>query len=143
MAMEGADLVHIAAHGDFRSDNPQFSAIRLTDGPLTAYDLERLRRAPRRVILSACESGRTAVLAGDEILGLAATLLGLGVQAIVATVVHVPDAETVPLMLAPHAELRAGRSLAEAVALAQQRAYSTDDGPSVAAAAAFVCIGAG
>ena len=40
---EGADILHIAAHGTFRADSPMFSALHLADGPLTIYDLERLR----------------------------------------------------------------------------------------------------
>jgi tetratricopeptide (TPR) repeat protein len=142
-AIDAADLAHIAAHGDFRADNPQFSALRLADGPLTVYDLERLRRAPRRLVLSACDSARTAVLVGDELLGLAPTFLALGGAAMVASVVLVPDAETCPLMLDLHRELRAGRPLATALATAQARARATGDSRSVAVAAAFVCIGAG
>ena len=57
-AIDGAWLVHVAAHGTFRSDSPLFSAIELDDGPLTVYDLERLKRAPYRVILSSCNSAR-------------------------------------------------------------------------------------
>ena len=29
-----ADLVHIACHGQFRTDNPMFSSLQLADGPL-------------------------------------------------------------------------------------------------------------
>lgn len=142
-AIDAADLAHIVAHGDFRADNPQFSALRLADGPLTVYDLERLRRAPRRLILSACDSARTAVLAGDELLGLAPTFLALGGEAMVASVVLVPDAETLPLMINLHRELRAGRQLATALANAQAIARASGDSRSIAAAAAFICIGAG
>ena len=56
-AMDGAALVHVAAHGRFRADNPMFSALELDDGPLTVHDFERLRRAPHRFVLSACDSG--------------------------------------------------------------------------------------
>ena len=51
-AIDGARLVHIAAHGTFRADSPLFSSLQLADGPLTVYDLERLRRAPRQIVLS-------------------------------------------------------------------------------------------
>jgi hypothetical protein len=56
-AIDGAGLAHIAAHGTFRADSPMFSSLRLDDGPMTVHDLERLRRAPFRLILPSCESG--------------------------------------------------------------------------------------
>ncbi|WP_143265569.1 CHAT domain-containing protein, partial [Amycolatopsis lexingtonensis] len=107
-ALDGAELAHIAAHGRFRTDNPLFSALRLADGPLTVYDLERLTRPPRHVILSACESGLPVVRPGDELLGLAAALLAMGSKSLVASVVPVPDHATRPLMLRLHRHLRRG-----------------------------------
>jgi tetratricopeptide (TPR) repeat protein len=141
-AIDGAALAHIAAHGSFRSDNPQFSALSLHDGPLTVYDLERLRRPPGLVVLSACESGRSAVLSGDELLGLAAAFIRLGTRGLVASIVHVPDAETVPLMLALHDRLRGGDDLAAALAAAQSRA-APDEPRHRAAALAFLSVGHG
>jgi tetratricopeptide (TPR) repeat protein len=141
-ALDGSGLAHLAAHGTYRGDNPLFSSLRVHDGPLTVYDLETLDRAPRAVVLSACESGRSAVLAGDELLGLVAAFLALGTRTLVASVVEVPDAATAPFMLDLHAALGDGADLAAALARAQVRAFS--GGPaSVAAAASFVCFGAG
>jgi tetratricopeptide (TPR) repeat protein len=57
-ALDGAWLAHVAAHGTFRADNPLFSALRLVDGPLTVYDMEAIARAPHRLVLSGCDSGR-------------------------------------------------------------------------------------
>ena len=51
-----------AAHGVFRADSPMFSSLRLDDGPMTVHDVERLRRAPFRLILPSCESGLLASL---------------------------------------------------------------------------------
>jgi CHAT domain-containing protein len=136
-ALDGADCVHLAAHGHFRDDNPQFSALTLADGPLTVFDLERLRRPPRLVVLSACDSGVSAVHAGDEMMGFAAALLALGSTALIATVVPVLDTSAAPLMVALHAGLRAGKGPAAALAAAQSAAASTVE------AAAFVCYGAG
>src|SRR4029078_4297237 len=70
-AVGDASTVHIAAHGRLRSDNPLLSALDLADGPLTVYDLERLPAVPSLVVLPACQSGATAVRAGDEVMGLA------------------------------------------------------------------------
>ena len=141
-ALDGATLAHLAAHGRFRSDNPLFSCVEVADGALTVYDLERLDRAPLVVVLSACDSGVSAVRPGDELMGLTAAVLTLGARTLVASVVPVPDAATRPLMLSLHAGLRAG--LTPATALARAQARSADAGPgAAAAAAAFVCFGAG
>jgi CHAT domain-containing protein len=105
----------MAAHGTFRADSPLFSSLRLDDGPLTVYDLERLRRGPRRLVLPSCDSGVAAPAGADEVLGLASSLIPLGTTGIVASVVPVNDEAVVPLMIALHRELRAGASLAEAL----------------------------
>jgi len=106
-AIDGAGLAHIAAHGVFRADSPMFSSLRLDDGPMTVYDLERLRRAPFRLILPSCESGLLAPAGADELLGLASALLPLGTTGIVASVAQVNDRAAAPLMLALHRRLRA------------------------------------
>ncbi|TDD79531.1 CHAT domain-containing protein [Actinomadura rubrisoli] len=139
-AFNGARLVHLAAHGRIHPTNPLFSSLRFADGPLTVYDLETLERAPRLVILAACDSGRSIVQRGDELLGLSATLLALGTRQVIASVMPVPDAETAPLMIAFHRRLAAGSSAAEALALAQ-RELSGRDAAARAAAAGFVFMG--
>ena len=133
-ALERADLVHLAAHGRFRADSPLFSSVRLFDGPLTIYDLERLGRAPSTVVLSACDAGAVAVKAGDELLGTAAAMIGLGVRWVIAPVMAVPDAATAPLMLALHRRLREGDTPAAALA------HAAVASPGLAAAT-FVCVG--
>jgi hypothetical protein len=137
-ALDGAALGHVAAHGRFRADNPLFSSLLLADGPLTVYDLEALRRAPTALVLSSCESGVSSVHPGDELMGLAASLLALGTSTLVASVSPVPDVATTPIMVELHRRLREGDSLSAALAAAQARAAS-DDPP----AATFVCFGAG
>jgi hypothetical protein len=138
-AMDGAWLVHIAAHGTFRADSPLFSAIELGDGPLTVYDLERLKRAPYRVVLSSCSSAARAAVGADELLGLVSALISLGSAGVVASVVPVSDPATVPLMLALHDQLRTGRDLAEALTLARHAV--SDDPVARATADSFVALG--
>jgi tetratricopeptide (TPR) repeat protein len=140
-AIDGARLVHIAAHGTFRADSPLFSALQLDDGPLTVYDLERLRRGPHHLVLSSCDSGVVAPAGADEVLGLASSLIPLGTAGIVASVVPVNDVAVVPLMVALHRELRGGASLAEAVRDA--RRASESDAIALATGWSFVCLGAG
>jgi CHAT domain-containing protein len=141
-ALDGADVAHVAAHGVLRRDNPLFSALTMADGPLTAYDLERLSRAPRLVLLPACQSGAGAVLAGDEVMGLTSALFALGARTAVATVVPVPDQATRPLMLGLHDRMRGGLPVARALAEAQA-ATDRDDPAGLATAGGFVCYGGG
>ena len=140
-AIDGARLVHIAAHGIFRADSPLFSALQLDDGPLTVYDLERLRRGPHHLVLSSCDSGVVAPAGADEVLGLASSLIPLGTAGIVASVVPVNDVAVVPLMVALHRELRGGASLAEA--LRDARRASESDAIALATGWSFICLGAG
>jgi CHAT domain-containing protein len=140
---ESSDLVHVAAHGAFRADSPLFSSLRAVDGPLTVYDLEHLRRVPSTVVLSACDAATAAALAGDELLGTSAALLGLGVASIVAAVGLVPDAATGRFMVALHGALAAGVAVADALALARSQAMVSDDPGDRAAAALFLCLGSG
>jgi len=139
-ALDGAALAHIAAHGTFRADSPLFSSLRMDDGPLTVYDLERLRRAPYRVIFSSCDSGVLAPAGADELLGLAYTLAPLGTAEIVASVVPVNDQATATLMVALHRHVRGGASLAAALRCARDGAERE---PVLAATAwSFLALGA-
>ena len=138
-ALEGAWLAHVAAHGDFRADNPLFSSLRLADGPLTVYDLEQLTRAPYRLVLSSCDSGVAAPVGADELLGLVSSLMPLGAGGILASVVPVNDAATVPLMVALHERLRAGATLPQA--LLGARSSLDDDPVAVATGLAFLAFG--
>lgn len=140
-AINGAAMLHIAAHGKLATHNPLFSDLLLTDGPLFAHDLERLATAPHTVVLASCESGGSVVCAGDELLGLSATLLAAGTAQLVASALPVPDLETAPVMEAFHAAMAAGRTAADALADARRRVRG--EGPAEVAATAFVCLGAG
>lgn len=134
-ALDGADLAHIAAHGNFRADQPLLSSLRLADGPLTGYDLERLTSAPRLIMLASCSAAMAEVRPGDELMGFAAALLAQGTGAVVAPLLPVPDEATRLAVHAVHRALRAGAGPAAALAAAAATDRFT--------AAAFLCLGAG
>lgn len=139
-AIDGARLAHFVAHGTFRNDNPLFSSLRLADGALTVYDMERVDRLPPIVVLSACNSGLQAVRPGGETMGMVAALLGAGCRTVVASTGLVPDtARTARTMVDFHTRLAAGEMPAAALAAAQAAAVRRRG----AAAAPFVCFGAG
>jgi len=127
-------------HGRFRAENPLFSALELADGSLTVYDLERLTRAPAVVVLSACDSGVSAVRPGDELLGLLSSLFALGTDAVVASAVPVPDLDTSALMLAFHDALGRGATAAAALGAARD-AVDPASPTGFVARTAFVCFG--
>jgi tetratricopeptide (TPR) repeat protein len=140
-AMDGARLAHIAAHGTFRADSPLFSALQLDDGPLTVYDLERLHRAPRQIVLSSCDSAVAAPAGTDELLGLASALIPLGTTGIVASVVPVNDTAAMHLMTVLHQHLQLGETLSAAVHKA--RAGMQSDPIEAATSLSFLSLGTG
>jgi tetratricopeptide (TPR) repeat protein len=139
-ALDGAWLAHIAAHGTFRADNPLFSSITLDDGPLIVHDFERLRKAPHWLVLSSCDSGVTAAVGADELLGLVGSLVPLGAAGIVGSIVPVNDVAAVPVMLALHDAIRSGGTLPESLLAA--RTATRDDLMLQATAHSFAVLGA-
>jgi CHAT domain-containing protein len=114
-----ADVIHLASHAVFREDNPLFSAIRLADGWLSLYDLYSLRLRASLVTLSACETGVSEVLAGDELVGLARGFFQAGSASVVVSLWAVNDASTAQLMAGFYAHLDAGLGPAAALRAAQ------------------------
>ncbi|HRD63192.1 MAG TPA: CHAT domain-containing protein, partial [Nocardioides sp.] len=138
-AMDGAALVHVAAHGRFRADNPMFSALELHDGPLTVHDFERLRRAPYRFVLSACDSGVMVPVGANELLGLATALMSIGTAGILSSVAPVNDEATAELMVDVHRGLDEVDDLG--MVMHRVRQQSRGDVVREATAAAFVPLG--
>jgi len=132
-ALDGAPLAHLAAHGHHDQENFLFSQVDLADGPLMAYDIQQLVAAPRHVVLSSCDVGRTVVRPGEEILGFTAALLYTGTATVTASVTRVGDEAAVGTMTAYHRLLATGTRPAEALAAA-----TASDRLSP-----FVCFGGG
>ena len=140
-ALDGAFTAHIAAHGRFRADNPLFTSLSLADGPLTIYDLGRLRRAPRQLVLSSCESAVAAPVGSDELLGTMSALAPLGTASMLASVVPVNDVATGPVMAEFHARLLAGEPFGAALCGARAAADATADPVAIATAVSFIAVG--
>lgn len=101
------DLLHIAAHGEFRPDNPLFSALQLADDALFALDVEQLPLRPGAiVVLSGCETALSDAGRRDEALGLVRAFLVAGAGSVVAGLWQVDDASTAEWMVAMHRRLR-------------------------------------
>jgi CHAT domain-containing protein len=133
-------LLHLACHGLFRRDNPFFSALKLNDGWLTAGDALQLPLQGAFVALSACESGRSEVIGGDELLGLTYAFLGAGAAGLLASLWLVEDETTATLMTAFYHCLAQGDSHPAALRRAQLALKATHPHPYYWAP--FVHIGA-
>ena len=133
-SISGAQLVHVAAHGRHQRENPLFSSIRLADGPVVGYDLDRVPDPPQQVVLSACDLGQATVRPGDEALGLTRAFLHSGTSTVISGVAKVSDHGAADLMADYHRRLAAGA--APAYALADALAAADEPTP-------FACFGAG
>jgi CHAT domain-containing protein len=136
-ALADTDLVHFAAHGAHRGDNPLLSGIQLEDGHLIGYELARARKQLKLAVLSCCDIGMVETASGT---GLAQILVNSGANAAIASVTPVSDRPTASLM----AELHLALSRQETPASALAAARAAVSGPlNVTSAAGFVCFGHG
>src|SRR3989454_3057430 len=110
-----AGKLHIAAHGIFRPDNPMFSSIKLGDSWFNLFDIFNLQLGAELTVLSACETGMSAVWEGDELLGLARGFFYAGTPALVVSLWTVNDRSTAQLMRRFYEALHRGASKTRAL----------------------------
>lgn len=132
-ALARSGVVHVAAHGTHQLQSPLFSSLTLHDGPVFAHELQPTGVAAEHVVLSACDVGSASFRPGDEQLGLAASMLSLGADSVVASIAPIPDDVAATAMMAHHEALARGAASDEALANA---VASTDP-----VAAAFLNLG--
>ena len=113
------DVLHLACHAQFRSDNPLFSSLRLANGWFTARDAYGLKLNCALVTLSACETGMNAVAPGDELMGLTRGFLSAGSPTVLMSLWTIDDEATSELMASFYKELVHSQSCAAALRAAQ------------------------
>ena len=128
----GQEIIHLATYGVLNKHNPMFSYVELSaggnqDGRLEVHEVFGLTLNPRLLVLSACQTGvgagaLTDVPPGDDWVGLVQAFQYAGASNVMATLWPVSDIATARLMDRFYRELAAGRSEAEALALAQRAA---------------------
>ena len=98
-------IVHMATHGFADSTFAAFSGLALAlssdtadDGLLMGYEIMDLQLNCDLITLSACESGRGRLVAGEGILGLPRLFLGAGAKSVLMTHWQVSDRFTSELM---------------------------------------------
>jgi tetratricopeptide (TPR) repeat protein len=115
-----SQILHIAAHGEHRLDQPDLSYLQLADGQLYADDMLQQDLSYELVTLSACETGRANVAASDELIGLGRGFLYAGAGALLVSLWRVADTSTLYLMERIYKALFAGASKAAALRQAQR-----------------------
>jgi CHAT domain-containing protein len=135
----GHAVVHLAAHGEARLDNPTFAHLKLADGQLGVADVFNLRLDGALVTLSACETGQNAVAGGDELVGLSRGFLYAGASTLVQSSWRVEDRSTSRLMARFYRALSAGRP--KGAALREAQLALLDDGAAPYLWGAFQLIG--
>lgn len=94
-ALPDADRFHYAGHGMLDADDAFRSGLSMSDDVLDVGDLLSLPAAPRLVVLSGCETGRTNAHARVASIGIAQALILAGSDAVVASNRPVADAASV------------------------------------------------
>lgn len=112
-------VLHLAVHGQFRPDNPEFSTLLLADGSVTAADVAGLQLKAAMLTLSACETGLSRVSHGEELTGLITAFLTAGSSATLTSLWRVDDAATAELMICFYQALLGGQSKSASLRQAQ------------------------
>ncbi len=116
-------ILHLATHGVFDDASPMYSQVLLSkeegnareDGFLEAWEIMNLDLKAELVVLSACETARGRVGAGEGMIGLSWALFVAGSPSTVVSQWKVDAASTTTLMLEFHRSLRARNSKARAL----------------------------
>ena len=118
-----ANVLHLATHGILNNASPLYSYLLLAgegdgsaeDGLLEAKELMRMKLRAELVVLSACETARGRVGAGEGVIGLSWALFVSGVPTTVLSQWKVESESTSRLMVAFHRNRKEGMSDAAAL----------------------------
>ena len=120
-----ASVLHLATHGILNNASPMYSQIVLAqpdeqsseDGLLEAWEVMKLDLHAQVVILSACETGRGRIGAGEGVIGLTWAFFVAGAPATVVSQWKVDAESTSELMQEFHRRLQAREKTTKAEAL--------------------------
>ncbi|MBM4250352.1 MAG: CHAT domain-containing protein [Deltaproteobacteria bacterium] len=119
-----SDVLHLAAHGDFRPTSPSDSSVQLSnsggvDGDLTVAGMFTLPLKARMVTLSACDTGLGRISRGDEIVGMNRALFYAGAKTVVANLWRPSDVASAVVMKRFYRYIAEGHDKSEAMRKAQ------------------------
>ena len=147
-------VVHLAAHGVLDNSSPMYSHLRLAapgrgsaeDGLLEAWEIMNLPLNADLVVLSACETARGQVAAGEGVIGLMWAIFVAGSPATLVSQWQVESKSSSALMLGFHRAWSAGApgtSKARALQLASLKLLQAGETSHPFYWAGFVLVGDG
>jgi len=141
---EGYDIIHFACHGEYDAINPLSSGLVISSKRkkelLSAEDFLTLDKlaVPSLIVLSACSSAVVSPNSSNNVLGLTAAFLRIGVSGIIGSRWPVSDSFALEFMSAFYKEIRSGNSPSKSLNNVNSNfssSYTTDESNS------FVVIG--
>jgi len=145
-----ADIIELATHSVVSDHDPLYSFILLSpgsskeeDGLLETWKIMQLKLHARLVVLSACETARGEITAGEGITGLAWGFFIAGCPTLVVSQWPVESASTTKLMLEFHRQLRSGLPTVRALRAAELKLRQDEQYAHPFYWASFVVAGAG
>ncbi|HYC88177.1 MAG TPA: CHAT domain-containing protein [Thermoanaerobaculia bacterium] len=123
----GSSVLHFATHGILDDSSPAYSRLLLAeggeaDGMFEAWELMKLELDADLVVMSACDSARGRVSAGEGMIGMTWAAFVAGARTSVASLWKVASKSTSTLMVDFHRELHDGNTRALPKASALRRA---------------------
>lgn len=124
-------IVHLATHAVLNDVNPMYSQIILSqvergegdDGLLEAWEIMKLDLRAELVVLSACETGRGRIGAGEGVIGLSWALFVAGTPATVVSQWKVASGGTTELMVEFYRNLLGGDDAAQPAAASSRNPH--------------------
>jgi ketosteroid isomerase-like protein len=115
-------ILQLATHGVINNASPMYSYVVLAqgnnaqeDGLLEAWEIMQLDLRADLAVLSACETARGRIGAGEGVIGLAWALFVAGCPTTMVSQWKVESSSTTELMLAFHRNLQSGTGKSEAL----------------------------
>jgi CHAT domain-containing protein/Tfp pilus assembly protein PilF len=121
-------ILQLATHGVINNASPMYSYVVLAqgnnaqeDGLLEAWEIMQLDLRADLAVLSACDTARGRIGAGEGVIGLAWALFVAGCPTTVVSQWKVESSSTTELMLAFHRNLQSGSGKSEALRQASMK----------------------
>lgn len=120
-------IIHLATHGILDDSNPLYSRLLMAraiadpddDGLLEAREIMQLNLHADLVVLSACQTARGRIGAGEGVIGMSWAFLAAGARTLVVSQWKVDSISTSVLMISFHKHLKEHDGLRKAQALRQ------------------------